>query len=63
MKSFFIAGSKSHAIEDVLPATIIEKTPDKITIDEIKIISLKSAIRRVFGLIFENKLFFFLQNY
>ena len=27
---FFIAGSKSHAIAEVLPATIIEKKEDKI---------------------------------
>jgi len=27
MKSFFIAGSKSHAIAEVLPATKIEKNP------------------------------------
>ena len=29
MKSFFIAGSKSHAIAEVLPATNIEKKPAK----------------------------------
>ena len=30
MNNFLIAGSKSHAIADVLPATNIEKIPDKI---------------------------------
>ena len=34
MKSFFIAGSKSQAIADVLPATNIEKAAERIILQK-----------------------------